>query len=130
LIVGSLAVSMGLWFAACGSSSNQATSSNSGDGGNATGGGANAGGAGGSSMSGPTGMGGNIIVNPTSSGGNGAGGAPDCAGQTSTAELVPLDIYIMLDKSGSMTEKTGAGANGPPKWDAVTQALNAFFNDA
>jgi hypothetical protein len=57
------------------------------------------------------------------------GGGESCAGETSKAELVPLDLYIMLDKSGSMLDKTGANGQGPSKWDAVTQGLNAFFND-
>ncbi len=58
----------------------------------------------------------------------GAGGAPDdsCAADVSTAEVVPLDMYIMLDVSGSMTQQTG---NGVTKWDAVKAALEAFIKD-
>ncbi|WP_159397485.1 hypothetical protein [Sorangium cellulosum] len=58
--------------------------------------------------------------------GEGAGGDVSCAGETSTAELVPLDLYIMLDASGSMDERL---ANGDTKWTAVTGALEAFFTD-
>jgi hypothetical protein len=61
-------------------------------------------------------------------GGSGQGGMA-CAGSTVKGELVPLDMYIMLDKSGSMLDKTGAAGNGPTKWDAVTTALKAFFQD-
>jgi hypothetical protein len=43
-----------------------------------------------------------------------------CAAETVTGELVPLDLYIMLDRSGSMDD---AG-----KWSAVTTAINDFVN--
>jgi hypothetical protein len=57
------------------------------------------------------------------------GGGDTCAGVTSQAQLIPLDIYLMLDSSGSMSETTGAMGAGPSKWSAVTQALDAFFVD-
>src|SRR4051812_418558 len=46
---------------------------------------------------------GNLNTNP-----NGDGGAPDesCAARVSKAETVPLDMYIMLDVSGSMLDPT------------------------
>lgn len=62
-------------------------------------------------------------------GGDGQGGAEACAGSSVKGERIPLDMYILLDKSGSMLDKTGASANGPTKWDAVTAALDAFFQD-
>lgn len=63
-------------------------------------------------------------------GGNqGGGGTTACAGVAVKGELVPLDMYILLDKSGSMLDATGAAGNGPTKWDAVTTALEAFFQD-
>lgn len=64
-------------------------------------------------------------------GGNGSGGAGgmSCAGETVKGETVPLDMYIMLDRSGSMLEKTGVGQGKPTKWSAVTAALDAFFTD-
>ncbi len=50
-----------------------------------------------------------------------------CASTTSSATLVPLDMYIMMDQSGSMKEATGtAGVN---KWQAIVQAISAFVND-
>ncbi|XXX72940.1 VWA domain-containing protein [Sorangium sp. So ce134] len=58
--------------------------------------------------------------------GEGAGGDASCAGESSTAELVPLDLYIMLDASGSMDEPLSRDFT---KWDAVTDALEAFFID-
>lgn len=65
-------------------------------------------------------------VTPSAGAGTGTSGGESCAGTTSQAEQIPLDIYLMLDSSGSMYDKTGAG---PSKWDAVTQALSAFFSD-
>ena len=61
--------------------------------------------------------------------GTSTGGIDQCAGSVVEAELVPLDIYVMLDKSGSMLEKTGMKGMGVPKWEAVTGALESFFAD-
>lgn len=69
---------------------------------------------------------GEIATGPSSGAGEGAGGEASCAGETKTAELVPLDLYIMLDASGSMDERL---ATGGTKWRAVTDALEAFFTD-
>ncbi|MEZ4310906.1 MAG: VWA domain-containing protein [Polyangiaceae bacterium] len=63
------------------------------------------------------------------SSGSGAGGTEACAGTTVQGQLIPLDMYVLLDKSGSMGDLTGPGGNGPPKWAAVTTALKAFFAD-
>ncbi len=52
--------------------------------------------------------------------GDGSGGAPTCVAQTATTQLVPLDMLIVLDESGSMSGT---------KWDTVTQALKDFIND-
>lgn len=49
-----------------------------------------------------------------------------CAGETIKAEKLLLDLYVMMDQSGSMLEKA---ANGQTKWDATKQALTAFLND-
>jgi hypothetical protein len=59
-------------------------------------------------------------------GGNGTGGGPDCAGDLIKGEPVPVDVYIMLDISGSMLTATGSGAT---KWDAVKGAINTFLMD-
>lgn len=47
-------------------------------------------------------------------------GFESCATSQATASLSPLALYIMMDKSGSMT-----GA----RWQALTSALNAFVTD-
>ncbi len=64
-----------------------------------------------------------------SNSGTSTGGIDQCAGSLVMAEPIPLDIYVMLDKSGSMLDKTGMKGMGPVKWDAVTNALASFFND-
>jgi Mg-chelatase subunit ChlD len=51
----------------------------------------------------------------------------DCVGQTQRAAKVDVDMYIMLDRSDSMREKTGAG---PTKWEAIRTALTAFVQDS
>ena len=103
-----------------GSSGSGGTTGNSGGGlaiGGATGtvgGGANTGGASGGVSVGATGNDG------------GAGAVSACAADVKTAKLIPLDIYVMLDISGSMLEETAAG---PTKWLEVTNALDAFLTD-
>ncbi len=52
--------------------------------------------------------------------------ACQCASATQTATLIPLDIFIMMDQSGSMGDQTGTNIS---KWEAVKQALNAFVGD-
>jgi hypothetical protein len=49
-----------------------------------------------------------------------------CATQSAMAEALPLDLYIMMDSSGSMIDQTSSGAS---KWDAVKEALSAFLRD-
>jgi hypothetical protein len=51
------------------------------------------------------------------------GGA--CAAESKTAEQLPLDMYIMLDQSGSMD---GTVPGGGTRWDAVTGAFKTFVN--
>ncbi len=46
-----------------------------------------------------------------------------CVGTKSVAEPLPLDLFIMLDQSGSMLQ--GAG-NGESRWDTVVAAITAF----
>jgi hypothetical protein len=53
-------------------------------------------------------------------------GACACAAETTEANLVQLDLFIMLDQSGSMSDTVQGGAT---KWSAVTTALKGFFND-
>ena len=49
-----------------------------------------------------------------------------CAEEVRKAELLPLDMYVLLDKSASMLEPTGSG---PTKWAAISAALAAFVQD-
>lgn len=52
-----------------------------------------------------------------------AGMGGGCAGVSRTADKVPLDMYIMLDQSGSMEDPAQGGGT---KWTAVTNAIKAF----
>src|SRR5262249_32794124 len=53
-------------------------------------------------------------------------GACACAAETQQADSVPLDLFIMLDQSGSMDDMVQGGGT---KWTATTTALNGFFNN-
>ncbi len=78
--------------------------------------GGSGGGAGGSAAGG--GVGATGAIGGTGAGG-GAGGLPaGCASEKYTGELVPADMFVMLDRSGSM--------NDSGKWGAVTKAINDF----
>lgn len=60
----------------------------------------------------------------TSSGGvSPDAGLEQCAAETQKAEGAPLDIFVMLDASGSMTVEASPGVS---KWQAVKSALNGF----
>lgn len=56
----------------------------------------------------------------------GGGADATCATQSAMAETLPLDLYLMMDTSGSMLDLTAAGVT---KWDAVRTAMTAFLND-
>jgi hypothetical protein len=58
----------------------------------------------------------------TSSVGTGGG----CAGTATKAQPIPLDIFVMLDQSGSMLEDAG---NGMTKWQTVKSALTTFMQE-
>ncbi len=65
---------------------------------------------------------------PLSMGGSGSTAASTSSGLCSAATTVraigsPLDLYVMLDQSGSMSDEV---AGGITKWVAVTNALQAF----
>lgn len=98
----------------------------SGGGGQSQSGGSNSGGGNTGGGGGSNDVGG---FSPGGSGGRGQGGADACAGVSVKAELVPLDMYILLDKSGSMADAAGKGPGALTKWEAVTAALEAFFVD-
>jgi hypothetical protein len=49
-----------------------------------------------------------------------------CSAFNATADVVPLDVFLMVDSSGSMDFKT---AEGISKWSALRQALGTFLVD-
>lgn len=83
----------------------------------------------------PSGSGGSNSGGPGSGGEDSfdAGLPPDgsiddsgsCAAESTKAEQLPLDMYIMLDQSGSMTESVAGGGD---RWTAVTSAFKTFVN--
>ncbi|MEZ4294383.1 MAG: VWA domain-containing protein [Polyangiaceae bacterium] len=53
-------------------------------------------------------------------------GSCACAAETTSANPVQLDLFVMLDQSGSMSNTVSGGAT---KWSAVTSALKSFMQD-
>lgn len=51
---------------------------------------------------------------------------PACTVFGATAELLPLDVFMLFDGSGSMQEPT---EDGTTKWAAVRRAIGRFFRD-
>ncbi len=85
---------------------------------------------GGSASSAMGGSGGGLFT--TGSTGNtggdgGSGGDDSCAGDVKPAELLPLAMILMLDRSLSMEEDTDTP--GVTKWDSVKSALSDFATD-
>lgn len=81
----------------------------------------------GSGNVGKGGNGGSGIVLGGGAGGidEGAGGG-ECGAESVEAKPVPLDLFIMLDQSGSMNE---VAQGTTTKWRAVGLALGTFMND-
>jgi hypothetical protein len=99
-------------------------SGDSGFGSSSGGSGSGSGGFGGSGSGGASsgsGSGGQLGWGDASTGPTSLDGA--CAATSSKGQQAPLDIYMMLDQSGSMGEMV---AGGTTKWAAVTAALNTF----
>jgi hypothetical protein len=71
---------------------------------------------------GSTGVGGAFTTSTSTGMGTGGQG---CAGKATKAMEIPLDMFIMLDQSGSMNETV---AGGGTKWTAVTNAIQAFVS--
>ncbi len=65
---------------------------------------------------------------PNDPGASGSSSSGECAGERIDAKRLPLDIYVMLDVSGSMLQETQGDAN-VTKWQAVTSALTDFGKD-
>lgn len=57
----------------------------------------------------------------TGSGGAGGNGFEECATSSAEANLIPVNMIIMFDRSGSMQDDN--------KWDDSTAALRAFLQD-
>jgi len=55
----------------------------------------------------------------------GLGADAACSGETQESERLPLDMYFLLDTSGSMGEQVQGGS----KWQVVSQALIGFLED-
>jgi Mg-chelatase subunit ChlD len=70
--------------------------------------------------------GGSRLKNPDATGGSSAG-IEACATENTPAQAAPLDIYLMLDISGSMLDPTPAGIT---KWDAIKEAFTSFLQDS
>ncbi|MGC4089250.1 MAG: hypothetical protein QM756_15465 [Polyangiaceae bacterium] len=125
-----LGLSMALAVAAASACSQTSDPATSGHGGSKSSGGnvSNSSGSGGAATASNGGSTG-IVVGGPMGGQVAAGGSAvqACASQSTAAQAAPLDIYIMLDSSLSMLDRTPAGAS---KWDAVKSAVSAFFQDA
>src|SRR5262249_24736549 len=83
-------------------------------------------GTGGGRSASPSGTGCELNIGPGGShpaGPTGVGGG--CAATTTNAKQIPLDLFIMLDRSDSMNAPT---ASGKSEWDAVTSAITAFVH--
>ena len=53
-------------------------------------------------------------------------GTPACVSEVQQAQPVTVDMFFMLDRSASMTERTRSGQT---KWEAVGEAFAAFLSD-
>lgn len=66
---------------------------------------------------------------PGAAGAPGEAQGPQCLGETHQAEPIGLDIFVMLDISGSMLDvlpEADSAAGETTKWDAVRTSLEAF----
>lgn len=80
------------------------------------------GGASGSGTSASTGSGGTPVFEGAD-GGLIASDPTTCVAQVQQGQPTPVDMYIMLDASGSMTEPVSSGTS---KWEAVANAIAGF----
>ncbi len=55
--------------------------------------------------------------------------ADPCLSEVREAERVNVDLFVMLDRSGSMRAFTGDGTSEVTKWTAVTSALTQFLEN-
>jgi hypothetical protein len=83
---------------------------------------------GGSGSGGSGNVGGGIVLPDAGVGGNAdmaVAGPNQCAAEAHDGKIVPLDLFFMVDISGSMGDLAG----GKTKWVAVREALIAFLKD-
>jgi hypothetical protein len=76
-----------------------------------------------------TGAGGTPVIVPVAAGGSSSGmsGAGEvCQAETREGRRVPVDMYFLVDSSGSMAD----GVLGGTKWEVVSGALVSFLSDA
>jgi hypothetical protein len=67
-----------------------------------------------------------LVLDVGGSSGAGATTAPEvCTAESHEGKRVPVDMYFLVDSSGSMAEEV----NGGSKWDVVSDALIGFLND-
>jgi hypothetical protein len=100
------------------------SSSSTATGGSGNGGSGTAGGSSGTTSS-DTGV---TITGTGGSGTTGVGGSGGaCAASPYVAQQLPLDMYIMQDQSGSMSDTC---ADGNTKWADITTAFNAFVTQS
>jgi hypothetical protein len=104
-------------FAACDATKPAGTGGSGGTGG-AAGQGGSGGTAGMGGAAGGGGQGGLVIEDDAGTGGFNQDAA--CVGDSVATELIPLDILVLLDRSGSMSGQ---------KWDGSVDALTTFVND-
>lgn len=121
-LVGGLALISIATAAAC-SASNPGNTFTTGAGGESSGPGS--GGAGSGVHAGGTGTGGDEMLFDAGGTDGSLTDASACAAESTKAEQLPLDMYIMLDQSGSMTDPVAGGGS---KWVAVTSAFKTFVN--
>src|SRR5438552_3587541 len=50
-----------------------------------------------------------------------------CAGESQAAKQVPVDLLLLVDRSGSMTYRVSPG--GKSKWEMAQDALTTFIKD-
>jgi hypothetical protein len=53
-----------------------------------------------------------------------------CAQTTAQAQLTPLDMFVMLDRSGSMDPDCNIGDTTASRWCRAINALSTYFNSA
>jgi Mg-chelatase subunit ChlD len=105
--------------AACGSSNpDLLPGASRGDGGSSGGASSSGGGSGGDDGGASETFGGDAAFSPDA--------FAQCASSTQQAKELPLDLYLMLDTSGSMADLV---ASQKSKWNAVVSAMTAFLND-